>query len=331
MYATETISDYLLQCDDIEMLKQQILPLLETQRSRWKEKIAEILRENHYSCRDMAKLCRVSEQSVRKWRNGSLPQSRDMFLRIGFAAGYDLEAMNRFLSRCGRYSQLYARSLEDSVAIFILRSQTIPHTYEAYQELLGIVENEIDLTAPSDSPVCTTRSLMGGLQQLQTVTEMLEFARENVPSYRRSYGRLYRYIIAFLNENLASGGADSRDRGSSFHQMASESNWSSSLRHCISQIRNQKWFPQRNKIISLGLHLNMDVSAINQMLSYARMEPLYPKNPVEAAVIWAVNEAVLCSEEGELMMDGSRDLCLFVKDILLRLEISESEYLIDDL
>ena len=207
MYATETISDYLLQCDDIETLKRQILPLLETQRSRWKEKIAEILRKNHLSCRDLAKLCGVSEQSVRKWRSGSLPQSRDMFLRIGFAAGFDLDTMKRFLSRYGRYSQLYARSLEDSVAIFILRSKTIPHTYASYRELLEIVENEIDLHDRPDAPVCSTRSLMGGLQQLETVTDMLNFARENVPSYRRSYGRLYRYIIAFLNENLASNAA----------------------------------------------------------------------------------------------------------------------------
>lgn len=69
MYATETISDYLLQCDDIETLKRQILPLLETQRSRWKEKIAEILRENHLSCRDLAKLCGVSDIGCRRRKN----------------------------------------------------------------------------------------------------------------------------------------------------------------------------------------------------------------------------------------------------------------------
>lgn len=331
MYPTETIADYLLQCDDIETLKQQILPLLETQRSRWKDKLEQLLQENRYSCKDLAQLCQVSRQSVQKWRNGSLPQSRDMFLRIGFAAGYDLEEMNRFLARYGRYSQLYARSLEDSLAIFILRSQTIPHTYAAYQELMQIVGNEIDINTPPDAPAYTTRTLSVGLEHLQTVTDMMNFARENVPSYRRSYEKLYQYILAFLNENLASGGADSRDRTSSFHQMANESGWSSSLRHCICQIRNGKWFPLRNKILSLGLHLNMNVSAINQMMKLARMEPLYPQNPVEAAVIWAVNEAELCSEEGELLPDGSRDLCLFVKDILTRLAISESEFLIDDL
>jgi hypothetical protein len=121
------------------------------------------------------------------------------------------------------------------------------------------------------------------------------------------------------------------DRPISFHELATEMQWSSSLRHCISQIRGRRWFPLRNKIISLGLHLNMETSAINRMLEYAQMEPLYPKNPIEAAVIWAINEAVLNSWDGRIEQSGSDQLRLFVKDVLIRLELAESEFLIDDL
>ena len=85
-------------------------------------------------------------------------------------------------------------------------------------------------------------------------------------------------------------------------------------------------------MISLGLHLNMNVDAINKMLGYAQMEPLYAKNPVEAAVMWAINEAQLCSEDDEIIPDGSSDLCLFVKDILEQLELAEEgSYLFEDL
>lgn len=76
----------------------------------------------------------------------------------------------------------------------------------------------------------------------------------------------------------------------------------------------------------------MDTDAINRMLQYAQMEPLYAKNPVEASIIWAINEAQLCSDNDEIIPDGSSELCKFVKGILIQLDLAEEgNYLIDDL
>lgn len=105
--------------------------------------------------------------------------------------------------------------------------------------------------------------------------------------------------------------------------MASESVWSSSLRHCISEIRNKRWFPLRHKVISLGLHLNMDTEEINRMLQYAQMEPLYVKNPVEAFIMWAVEEVKLSSPEDEIIPDGSSDLFDFIKDVIKQLGLDK--------
>ena len=114
--------------------------------------------------------------------------------------------------------------------------------------------------------------------------------------------------------------------------MATESQWSSSLRHCISEIRQKKWFPLRHKVISLGLHLNMDTESIDELLQYAQMEPLYAKNPIEAAIMWAINEAKLNSETDEIIQDGSSELCDFVRDVLEKLDLAEEgSYLIEDL
>lgn len=162
---------------------------------------------------------------------------------------------------------------------------------------------------------------------------MVEFARANAASYKQAYARLYSYIIAFLQVNLQSEYIVEGDgRKPSFHAMATESQWSSSLRHCISEIRNKRWFPLRHKIISLGIHLNMDTNAINRMLQYAQMEPLYAKNPIEASIMWAIEEAKLCSDDDAIIPDGSSALCDFVKDVLIQLGLAdESNYLIDDL
>jgi len=333
VYSTGVIESCLNDCDDIEELKRQILPLLQDQRSAWIEKIEQILSEKNYTCRQFAQLCKVSEPAVRKWRKGSLPQSRDMYIRIGFAAGYNLEQMNAFLKRYGKCPQLYIKSLEDSVCMFVLGSEHLGHTYETYLTVLDMVKRELQGAPEVQRSTYTTGRLSECFANLRSLEEMIDFAKTHAPSYRQAYSRLYSYIIAFLHVNLQSEHAIAGDgRGASFHAMAAESQWSSSLCHCISEIRNKRWFPLRHKIISLGLHLNMDTDAMNRMLQYAQMEPLCARNPMEASIMWAMEEAKLCSEDDAIIPDGSSDLCDFVKDVLVQLDLAEEgNYLIDDL
>lgn len=337
MYQTAYIADELEGCEDIEDLKRKILPLLTNQRNAWAYKMEEILQTKGYSCRRMAQLCKVSEPAVRKWRRGSLPQSRDMYIRIGFAAGYSLAEMNAFLMRYGKCPKLYVKSLEDSVCIFVLRSATLEHTYETYQRLLDMVRQEIQGTADNEQVLETqdysTQYLSTRFWNVEKMEEMVAFAGENAQAFRRAYDRLYQTVNIFLAVNLGNEYLTEQDgRRASFHAMAEESQWSSSLRHCISEIRQRKWFPLRHKVISLGLHLNMDVQSINDMLACAQMEPLYAKNPIEAAIMWAINEAKLNSENDEIVQNGSSELCEFVRDALEQLDLEEEgRYLIEDL
>lgn len=324
-YDTGSIYDMVIHCDDVENFKSDILAILRDQREMWQSRMTKILTDAGLSIRKFAELCQVSETAVRKWRSGALPQSRDMYIRIGFAAGYDLDEMNSFLQRYGRCPRLYVRSLEDSVCIFVLCSETLPHTYKAYTSLLEFVKLELQGVKCQQGATYSTGQLSERFTELTTVEELTDFIQSNVFSYREAYGKLYNYILAYLQFNLtdAEGGC-----GSSFHSMATESQWSSSLRHCISEIRARRWFPLRHKVISLGLHLNMDVEGINTMLNLAQMENLCARNPVEAAVIFAVEDAKL---NDMIFCNGSDDLCQYVKNVFRQIELSESEYLIDDL
>ena len=174
----------------------------------------------------------------------------------------------------------------------------------------------------------TTNILDEKITDIHTEHEMIAFAQEYAAAFRDSYRRLYNYVLLYLDLNLQ--GADT-DSSASFHAMATESQWSSSLRHCISDIRNKQWFPQRQKIISLGIHLNMDMDCINEMLQKAQMEPLYVKNPLEAAVKFAIEEAKILSEDDRIIPDGSNDLCQYVKNILTQINLPDCISLIDDL
>ena len=333
VYNTEDIRSIFDRCGDINELKEQLLPLLQSQRELWMEKIDQIISENNYSCKQLAELCKVSEVAVRKWRKGTLPQSRDTYIQIGFAAGYGLDKMNAFLTRYGQCPQLYVKSLEDTVCMFVLQSESLAHTYETYQNLLDLIKQEIQRPTTVQGQAYGTIYLSNFFATVRSKEQLIEFIKIHAPSYKQAYSRLYSYIIAFLQLNLKNEIVNDGDgRKASFHSMANESGWSSSLRRCVSEIRNKRWFPLRHKVISLGLHLNMDNEGINEMLQCAQMEPLYVKNPIEASIKWAIEQVKLSTLEDEIIPDGSSDLCDFVKNVLIQLDLNEeSNYLIDDL
>lgn len=328
VYETSAIEKELDHCEDLDDFLQTVSPKLQTWRLQWQRKIEQILHDTGYSVKEFALLCDVSEAAVRKWKNGALPQTRDMYLRIGLAAEYGLDEMNAFLMRYGRCPQLYAKSPEDIVCMFLLNSQTLPHTYATYQTLLTYVRENITQQSLAENKVYSTKYLAAEVAKIQDKEQMLVFAQEHAASFRDAYRRLYNYIQFYLELNLRNIG-DSQS--GSFHAMANESGWSSSLRQCISDIRNHRWFPLRHKIISLGIHLNMDTDCINEMLEKAQMVPLYPKNPMEAAVIFAIEDAKIQSEDDCIITDGSNDLCCHVKNILEQIGFPDCAGLIDDL
>lgn len=75
-YNIGVLKDELLHCDNLEDLKREILPKLQEQRSAWKQKTGQIMRENHYTGKELAELCKVSAPSVCKWGKGLLTQSQ---------------------------------------------------------------------------------------------------------------------------------------------------------------------------------------------------------------------------------------------------------------
>lgn len=325
IYSTNDLEEELLQCDNLDDLKEEILPRLQEQRIAWQWKIEQILRENEYSVTEMAKLCEVSAPSVRKWCKGSLTQSREMFIRIGFAAHYDLAEMNRFLQRYGRYPQLYAKSLEDSICIFILSSKSLPHTYQCYRRLIESMQADISGRKPDAQTVYATTEMEAYITHIQDEELMRQFVQEHVGEYRSAYDKLYKYIQTYLNRNRMSSVDETQ---MSIQELAEQQNWSSSLRHCISGIRSGHWFPTRRKIISLGVHLNMDLDEVNQMLELAQMEKLCTKNPEEAVLIFALEDARL---NDAICCDGMDVLCNYVKDIFAQLQMEDAEYILDDL
>ncbi|MBR4342922.1 MAG: hypothetical protein IKP88_09510 [Lachnospiraceae bacterium] len=282
-FNTEYVMRELETCEEIAALKEEILPKLQARKEQWQQKINEIINNTGYTKTHFAELCNTSRVTVDKWCKGSIPKRRDIFLTIGLAANYDLEEMNLFLQRYGQYPELYSKSLEDCVCIFVIKNYNEDRV-QKYREILERIKKNIIRSDESDNADVGTVEFRDKLFNVKDEDELDRFITDNSAIFSKAYYNLYTHVKMSIEVNSNS---------SSAFEMAEAQGWSSSLRQCVSKIYQRKWYPTRNKIISLGLHLGMDHEEIDEMLGEAHMEPLYAKNIFESIIIYILEDAGL--------------------------------------
>ncbi len=322
---TVYIRDEISKCEDIEELKERIFPLIKTQQEQWTKKINSIIAESGLTKTKFADVCGVSRMAVNKWCNGSIPKNRETFLRIGMAAGYGREKMDQLLQRYGQYPALYAKSLEDCICIFVLDKCYGEETIAKYDYILNKIKENIVNSGQSEVVDISTVLFDEKLSDVKDEDELGSFIAENTSTFASTYHRFYAYVKMHIQANY-----ESFD-GSVF-ELAEGQGWSSSLRQCVSAIRQNKWYPTRNKIISLGLHLSMDHEQIDEMLALAHMEPLCAKNIFESVIMFILEDAslnnMLDTESDEYDPD---ELCHYARQVLEELDLPEVESFIAEL
>lgn len=322
---TVYIKDEIAKCENIEELEKEIFPMIKTQQEQWAKKVNEIIADNQYTKSKFAELCGVSRVSVDKWCKGAIPKNRETFLKIGMAAGYDIEHMNQLLQRYGRYPGLYSKSLEDCICIFVLSRDYGSETMSKYQYILNRMKENIIRDDTAETENISTVKFDAKLSAVQDEDELEKFVTENVAMFSLSYHKFYAYVKMCINANY-------QEFSSSVFDMAQGQGWSSSLRQCVSAIRQNKWYPTRNKIISLGLHLSMDHEQIDEMLLLAHMEPLCAKNIFESVIIFILDDASLNN-----MLDTGSDkydpdeLCRYAREVMEKLDLPEVGAFISEL
>lgn len=317
-YQTSFLEEKLLVCEDVDDLRQDILPKLTSQQNMWKEKINSIIADSGLNKAEFARRCGVSRMAVNKWTAGSIPRNRETYIRIGLLVGYDLDSMNVLLTRYGRYPKLYSKTLEDCVCMYVLNRKR-DDRLSVYDSLLNDIRSAMRETSGSTERVYQTVLFDRQLEELECDDELSKFVQENVDVFKSAYNGLYEYVKSYITTNSQDALGIEQF---SVNFLANEQGWSSSLRHCVSAISQGTWYPTRNKIISLGMHLNMDYEQVNEMLSLAHMEALCPKNPFESVIIYILIDAKL---NDLVETDGSDSLCLYAREILSQFDMPEIE------
>lgn len=324
--STVYISDAISRCEDIDELREEIFPMIRSQKEEWSAKITEIIEQSGCTKSKFAQNCQVSRVTVDKWCKGAIPRNRETFLKIGMAAGYDIDQMNRFLQRYGRYPALYSKSLEDCVCIYVLTHCKGEEILKEYRYIMDRIRASIVPGESAEAADISTEGFDRKLALVQNEDEMERFITENIAVFSFAYNKLYSYVKICIEMNAAENEAES------VHDLSVIQGWSSSLRQTVSAIRQNRWYPTRNKIISLGLHLCMDHGQIDELLGYAHMEPLCAKNIFESVIIFiledaSVNNMLDRQDEG---FDAD-DLCIYARDVLKEMDIPEFEPFIAEL
>jgi hypothetical protein len=324
------IRDEIIQCDNIEDLKEIIFPLIRSQQEEWEDKFNQIIAESGQTKTEFAKRCGTSRVTIDKWCKGAIPKNRETFLRIGMAAGYDEANMNKLLMRYGRYPGLYAKSLEDCVCLYVMEHGSDDALLEQYQYILKkIRENITGSSGQAAQGEMETKIFREKLSDVTSESELEQFIHENSSVFQNAYHKLYAYIKMNIESNYYMVSEETRQN---IHDMAVIQGWSSSLRQCVSNIRQGKWYPTRNKIISLGLHLGMDHDQVNEMLELAHMEPLCAKNIFESTIMFILENAsvigYLDMDQADYNPDG---LCEYAREVMSELDLPEIEDFLSEL
>ncbi len=296
-------------------------------REAWARKMGEILEETGCSKAGFAALCGVSEPTVGNWCKGVRPQKREGFIRIGFAAGYDLEGVNALLQDYGEYPALYAKVPEDCVYIYALRSgKPAAERWKFCKEQIAML--------PVREPCFGTGYVDHMLESVEDEEQLMRFIEQNSAVNRTAYQNFYGYLDEFLRKNLrmvrwedegeeAQGKkpvkrakkslneeeakAEKDKKDSFWTRFADQHHWCSSLWTFMSGVNQRKWpnmeGPLRWKLMALGIRLNMNEDQLDKLLLLGRMSELRTWVPLEAAVIQAVRDA----EDLDLIHPGPGD------------------------
>ena len=321
---TVFIKDVISKCEDLDELRQEIIPQLKSQQEQWSAKIQEIISQNGYTKTSFAEACEVSRVSVDKWCKGSIPKNRETFLRIGMAAHYDRDSMDQLLQRYGQYPALYPKSLEDCICIFVLKEYK-ENALTRYRDILNRIKERMSMDSVGDRDEYSTVMIDERLTEVQNEGELEDFISDNASIFSTAYHRFYAYVKMCIEANY-------QGYAGSIFELAEGQGWSSSLRQCVSEIRQNKWYPTRNKIISIGLHLSMDHEQIDYMLGLAHMEPLCAKNIFESVIMFILDDASLNNMLDERSEEYDPDeLCRYARRTLEELDLPEIASFITEL
>lgn len=283
-----------INCEEIDELKE-ILNTYSPYYSQWRDYINNIMLSKGLSYEKLGKKCGFSKNTIKSWiKNNKVPKSRESFIKLGMGLRFNLQEINYMLQRYGKYPRLYSKSLEDAIGIYVISHYPKDESFNPYEyciqlksKFLNILKTKNKRKYLADSPN-ETFQVEEKLLNLKSEEELVAFVRENEVEYINSYYKLVDYIEAYIKvENL----------GGSYHSLVKAEKLDKGFEKMLSNLKNWGEVPNRQRLIALGIKLNMSCVEINQLLEYANMEKLCPKDKIECIILYVLSNIDISNPE----------------------------------
>ena len=313
------------RCEDTEELKKIIHTMISSRGKQWSCKIKELIEKSEYTISKFASLCRVGRGTVYKWCSGSAPHKRETFLRIAMATGLNGKETDHLLKYYGGYAGLYAKRIEDCVCIYVLERYQGEEAVFRYDVLLDKMKDKVSEGNFEEENDITTNVFEARLMSVADEEELDQFVEMNAPVFALAYASYRKYLTAIIGEVCS-------DNNQTINGMAERQGWSASLRRSVYAISQNTWYPKRNKIISLGIHLGKRRMEVDEMLERGHFGKLSLENMFDSVLIFILDSA---ERRGFFdRNDPEYDLnnpCRYAKEVITELKIQELQWMLREL
>ena len=258
----------------------------------WSRKINSLILDSGMRDQQIAADCGVTRKTVATWKK-KIPAKRLSVVALGISLGLETGSINYLLDRYAHFPQLYVKNPEDAICIYLANqgkpTPDSPSPFLRFEEYkawyLQTAARAFDgkpAQSATDSARIGTRILEQELSGAQDQEAFQQFCLEHLGDLRGCYDRL----LAYIQEHL-------EPYGLSLATIDRDPMYGRFYRHLL-DIRKGRDTPRREYLLALGLTLSMPPGEIDHMLSLARMEGLCPKDQLEGAILFAVEDLLLC-------------------------------------
>lgn len=218
------------------------------------------------------------------------PTKREHIFWIATCLGLNENELDRLLVRYAKSYRVYERSPFDVILKFqwqnglenLWEGATLKKQYKQLEQQYQLKYSKTNRQSTLSSSSKNTQVLASYLDEIHDVERLLQFFDEHMPEFRNRSGKIIRYLDLWLG-------------GRNIHQVLIDQcgDGANYLEAVISDLRNNRRYPTRKKLLQLGIAFRMPQDNLNDFLECGGYEPLCPKDIVETALICILNNMAI--------------------------------------
>lgn len=250
--------------------------------SDWSAYIRPLLTKKGLTAAAIAEGCGVSQSTASGFAR-KIPSKRESVIMLAAMMGLSVDETNTMLTRWAKFQRLYSKHPSDAIWVYILNrggTQSPAADFEGYFKTYKSILKSYRADKAAAAPVLNTHEALGLMLSAQDDAAFAAHIRSLIPSFEVGYQKLIDYIDEIFERT-----DESINTLFEFNE-ACRNRYYTRMRN----LRRNHEIPSREYLIAFGIHLRLSTEDINHLLELAGMGPLCPKDRLESAILFYLEE-----------------------------------------